>query len=204
MSITHTAQPPISQQALQQLEQELETLLSRRYGDITEQQLLSLLKLKSFSQVADSQLALFQVHFVLYHLLYRIAARWAANETAHIEIGLARIKILPWQDALPATPDTKAAYYAEWQNYWRMTPMGLTERLNQFWQFYQQRYLSPPDVKLSDDEALRLLALQWPCSQVELKKAFRKQSLKHHPDRGGDQQAFVRITLAYKKLLTRF
>ncbi|WP_423187149.1 DNA-J related domain-containing protein [Alishewanella sp. d11] len=198
-----TAAPALNAQVLEQLEQQLETLLLRRYGEITEQQLLSLLQLKPFHGVTDSQLALFQLHFVLYHLLYRIAERWAQTETAYLEIGLARVKISPWQNTLPQLTDNKGAYYADWRNYWRMTPLALTERLTQFWQFYQKRYGTLTPINLSDEEALAILQLDWPCSLVELKKAFRKQSLKYHPDRGGDKQSFIRLSLAYKKVLQR-
>lgn len=198
------AAPPLNTQALEQLELQLETLLLRRYGEITEQQLLSLLQIKPLSDVTDSQLALFQLHFVLYHLLYRIADRWMQTETAYLDIGLARVKIAPWQNTVPQLTDSKGAYYADWRNYWRMTPLALSERLTQFWQFYQQRYGSVSAISVSDDEALSLLQLDWPCSLVELKKAFRKQSLKHHPDRGGDKQNFVRLSLAYQKVLQRF
>lgn len=196
--------PPLTPQVLEQLELQLEALLSRRYGEITEQQLLSLLQLKPLSTVRDSQHALFQLHFVLYHLLYRIAERWMQAEVANLEIGLARVKISPWQNTLPMLPDSKGAYYADWRNYWRMTPVALSERLTQFWQFYQKRYGTVSAIKLTDDEALALLQLDWPCSLMALKKAFRKQSLKHHPDRGGDKQSFVRLSLAYKKVLQRF
>ena len=85
-----------------------------------------------------------------------------------------------------------------------MTPLALSERLQQFWQSYQQRYGDVTLINLTDDEALQLLQLDWPCSLQELKKAFRKQSLKHHPDRGGDKHSFVRLSLAYKKILRRF
>lgn len=196
--------PPLKPQILEQLEQQLEALLLRRYGEITEQQLLSLLQLKPLHNVIDSQHALFQLHFVLYHLLYRIAGRWMQAETAYLEIGLARVKIAPWRNTLPLPVDTKGSYYADWRNYWQMTPVALSERLTQFWQFYQKRYGGVNTITLSDDEALRLLQLDWPCSLAELKKAFRKQSLKHHPDRGGEKQDFVRLSLAYKKVLQRF
>lgn len=204
MPLTSSLLPPLSAQALAQLEHQLETLLLRRFGELTEQQVLSLLPIKSLSQITEGQHALFQRHFVLYHLLYRLAERWHLAEVAHLEIGLARINILPWQADLPRLMDSKAAYYADWQNYWRMTPLALSERLQQFWQSYQHRYGDATPINLTDDEALQLLQLDWPCSLQELKKAFRKQSLKHHPDRGGDKHSFVRLSLAYKKILRRF
>ena len=37
-------------------------------------------------------------------------------------------------------------------------------------------------------------------SQDVIKKAFRKLSLKHHPDRGGDAEEFKKINEAYTTL----
>ena len=85
-----------------------------------------------------------------------------------------------------------------------MTPVALSKRLASFWQYYQQRHgVSSSTIQLNDDEALQLLQLDWPCRLSELKKAFRRLSLKHHPDRGGDKTTFVRISLAYQKILQR-
>ena len=37
-------------------------------------------------------------------------------------------------------------------------------------------------------------------SQDELKKAYKKQSMKHHPDRGGDEEQFKKVNEAYATL----
>ena len=34
-------------------------------------------------------------------------------------------------------------------------------------------------------------------SQREIKKAYRTLSLQHHPDKGGDEKTFMRISKAY-------
>lgn len=34
-------------------------------------------------------------------------------------------------------------------------------------------------------------------SQIEIKKAYRTQSLKHHPDKGGDEDQFKLVNEAY-------
>ena len=37
-------------------------------------------------------------------------------------------------------------------------------------------------------------------SQDEIKKAFKKQAMKHHPDKGGDANTFQQINEAYETL----
>ena len=39
----------------------------------------------------------------------------------------------------------------------------------------------------------KVLGVDENASQDEIKKAFRKMSLKHHPDRGGDAEQFKKI-----------
>ena len=45
-----------------------------------------------------------------------------------------------------------------------------------------------------------LLGVNRSASQEELKKAYKKQSMKHHPDRGGDEEKFKEINEAYATL----
>jgi len=44
------------------------------------------------------------------------------------------------------------------------------------------------------------LELTWPCSFADVKSAFRKLALRHHPDMGGNAVEFIRIRLAYDAL----
>ena len=46
----------------------------------------------------------------------------------------------------------------------------------------------------------KVLGVDENASQDEIKKAFRKMSLKHHPDRGGDAEQFKKINEAYQIL----
>lgn len=49
---------------------------------------------------------------------------------------------------------------------------------------------------LKEEEELPKLSKE---NETELKKLFRKLSLKHHPDKGGDASVFIKINEAYKK-----
>lgn len=51
------------------------------------------------------------------------------------------------------------------------------------------------------DEAAKVLGVDANAGKREVKKAFHKLAHEHHPDKGGDQDAFVLINRAYQMLL---
>lgn len=48
---------------------------------------------------------------------------------------------------------------------------------------------------------LELLGLSGTPDGMAIKAAYRKMSMIHHPDKGGDQEKFVRVKEAYERLL---
>ena len=54
--------------------------------------------------------------------------------------------------------------------------------------------------QVADSEYYDLLGVQRDCSEKELRKAYRKLSMKHHPDKGGDEKKFQGINEAYEVL----
>jgi len=42
----------------------------------------------------------------------------------------------------------------------------------------------------------KILGLARDCTEVEIKKAYRRESLKHHPDKGGDEENFKLVVEA--------
>lgn len=46
----------------------------------------------------------------------------------------------------------------------------------------------------------RVLGVSRSANEVEIKKAFRRESLKHHPDKGGDEEKFKLCNEAYSVL----
>ena len=53
---------------------------------------------------------------------------------------------------------------------------------------------------MSQKNPYTILGIQPNASQEEIKKAYRKLSLKHHPDRGGDEEKFKELSAAYEQL----
>ena len=49
--------------------------------------------------------------------------------------------------------------------------------------------------------ALKILNLNPDCTRKAVKKAYRRMALKHHPDKGGQQENFVKVKMAYDYLM---
>ncbi|KAI0369294.1 DnaJ-domain-containing protein [Pilatotrama ljubarskyi] len=46
----------------------------------------------------------------------------------------------------------------------------------------------------------KILGVERTCSEMEIKKAYRRESLKHHPDKGGDEEKFKLVSEAHSVL----
>ncbi|MNV68254.1 Chaperone protein DnaJ [compost metagenome] len=53
---------------------------------------------------------------------------------------------------------------------------------------------------MSREEALDVLGLQSNATLQDIKKAYKILAQQHHPDRGGSQKEFERLTTAYELL----
>merc|ERR1712137_868666 len=60
----------------------------------------------------------------------------------------------------------------------------------------------PPGRSKNSDNTkfYKLLEVEKNASEPEIKKAYRKLAVKHHPDKGGDPEKFKEITRAYEVL----
>ena len=166
---------------------------------IEEQYLLSRLGLKLQSETPLSDdLARFQQHFVLYHLLYRLQQQLLELKQSFLSIGLAKVQLLAVSD-LPelAEQDGRRQYYMNWQNFYLMTEQLLEQHLEAFWQYVSKG--GKASATLAHTEALALLQLADDFSLTELKKAYRKLAVKFHPDKnpgGGGSFSLLFRTLA--------
>ncbi len=63
--------------------------------------------------------------------------------------------------------------------------------------------VAPPPRSAFLQDPRALLGVGHAASLVELKAAFRKKALEHHPDRGGDPRMFMAVKAAFDGLVRR-
>ena len=199
--------PPLQVPVLALLQNQLAAIIQRQSseaGAIEEASLLRQLGLKLQTEApVSADMALFQQHFVLYHLLYRLQQEWLAQQQGYLHIPLARIQLQPHQDSSLSEDDcSRRDYYLNWQHFYAMTEQMLDEQLSAFWQQVAGR--SQPGTRLSYSQAIAILGLPERFSIHELKRAYRSLALQQHPDRGGSEREFILLTEAYQLLLQRF
>ncbi len=148
------------------------------------------------SDALRNPLSLFRTHFVLFHVLYRLGERLAAFGE-DVEVHCLRCRILPRagggaETRAVAASDPLRAWYLDLANL-RDTDAAAAERLvGDFW-----RLLARTDQR---GEALAVLGLSDPVGDDEIKAAYRRLAMRHHPDRGGDTQTLQRLNAAASAL----
>lgn len=178
----------------------LHDILCQHPQGLTEYDLLRMLRDRELPVFLDldftDPLPLFRSHFMLFHLLYRLADRLYRNELAILEIHCLKIVMRPWQQTtqrLPDQPDGLRAYYLELKNMEETKKVEIESMLDRFWLQYLRLDSRP--------ENLAVLGLQEPASPQQIKRRYRHLALRHHPDRGGCPDRFRRISLAAETLL---
>lgn len=183
----------------------LEAFLLSRQGEISEQELLHQLKAfipQSRTLAVDS--LLFQQHFILYHHLFVLQAQWQKEQVALLHIGYAKVMVYTINDlpdnmlTLWQEQQDKAAYYLDWQNMHAMTDDKLQALLNEFWkklELHQQNKALDTGLLQQKWQLIR------PYSTAQLKRNYRQQALRLHPDKGGDATAFQLLQQEYQWLL---
>ncbi|MDP4534847.1 DNA-J related domain-containing protein [Alkalimonas collagenimarina] len=195
-------QCPLPEPQLRLLRGQLEAIVLQSNEVQTEQSLLQKLGLHLTSAPSDPQLALFQRHFIVQHLLYQLQLQWAEQQFAWLEIGLAKVQLHTYQAQQPTEYDQgRAGYYLDWQHFYQMSSATLEQQLDDFWRYVQRPAEADP---LSLQQACQVLQLSWPCSLLQLKRQYRSLALQYHPDRGGDGEQFLQVRQAYQRLRTEF
>lgn len=141
-------------------------------------------------------LLLFQHHFVLMHVLYRLQDEWYQAGEGVLDINALRIQLRPLKEGGGQHLSVDASlkdYYLDWSNLSRENPESVQSLLDGFWKRLLGERKSP--------EALRQLGLDEKADLAKIKSRYRRLASEHHPDKGGDPEEFRRIREAYEALV---
>ncbi|WP_108125391.1 DNA-J related domain-containing protein [Saccharospirillum mangrovi] len=141
-------------------------------------------------------LLLFQHHFVLMHVLYRLQDDWWQSGRCLLDIGPLNIAIRPIGDGDSQQLSQNSSlrdYYLNWSNLKRETTASVQELLDGFW----KRLLGEENRP----QALAELGLDDNADTNTIRTRYRQLANRHHPDKGGDPDEFHRIRNAYEQLM---
>lgn len=139
-------------------------------------------------------LLLFQHHFVLMHLLYRLQQE---NHQAARRLSISPLRI-QWMAATDGQSQavrpnpSLAAYYLDFGNLTKEDGFSVEQLLQGFW----RRLLGEEQAP----DALATLGLDSNATFSDVKSRYRQLANAHHPDKGGDATEFGRIQQAYDTL----
>ncbi len=161
---------------------------------VREYELITLLRqnLPEFPQNSLSDhLTLFHCHFLIRNSLYEIRNEWRGERAAELYISALYIEKLEWVSAQPGLEryDTLADFYLDLSNLEHITSEEVSLLINGFWDKYQ--------ASKAKAHLCGILALESDVSDQALIHAWRKASLRLHPDKGGDIERFKQVQSAY-------
>jgi hypothetical protein len=139
-------------------------------------------------------LALFQMHFLLYHVLYCLRERLWTEQSGHLDINALNIRLhgyTPGQAAL-SLHDPLRDYYLDLRHWHETGEAQVKELLGAFWHKFH--------AGAQRQAALKLLDLHEPASRATITRRYRVLAMRYHPDRGGDAEMF-RALQAAKEIL---
>ena len=177
-------------------------LLQEHPAGISEWDLVTELRhrrLAPFSAGAlGDDLVLFQVHFLLFHLLYRLQDQLLLQGREGLEIHCLKIRLTPKAaeplGLEPAAFDGVRDYYLDWSRFESTGAQEVAQMLANFWRDFRNYRDS--------NEAYEVLGLEPDAGPQEVKKRYRELALETHPDRGGDKERFDLVTKAKETLLS--
>ena len=147
--------------------------------------------------LSDS-MTLFQANFIVMHALYRLRNRWLEDARGYLQISALDIGLVPLKtdsgSDLPDQHDALAEYYLDLNNL-DTDQASVDALLNDFW----QRMVIPEHY----DNDLAVLELTPPVDLSTIRQQYRRLASQHHPDKGGDAEAFRKVSSAYLRLRYR-
>lgn len=172
---------------ISQLEMACQQLLQRHSGGLDEHQLLQHLRRPPYGLMPeltlDDSLGLFQSHFLLFHVLYRLRDRLHGEQSAQLHISPLNIRLRPYRQCGEGLEvnDPLREYYLDLGQLDQTGREDVEAMLAGFW----QKAAIGVDAK---QEALATLELKEPVTLGEVKAQYRRLVMAHHPDRGGEAE----------------
>ncbi len=175
-------------------------ILQQASKSMSEHELMGQLKpqLKAMAgRPLSSQLALFQMHFLVMNALYQLQGELLEDgftlSISPLEISLQKTvksSARALQDS--GVEESLRDYYLDWEQFETTGEADVEQLLNSFW-----RYYSAVDKQREAYSALGLaMGAEWSVVQ----KAYRHLVADKHPDRGGSSVEFMAIREAYEIL----
>ena len=183
-----------------ELTEQLLALLQAADAGLSEYQLIQQLKQQQSQHLdnlaGDEQLALFQLHFLIFNALYRLRERLWQTQSAHLTIGPLCCQLLPYQAGSCglAEHDPLRDYYMNLQHLQDTDADTVEQLLANFW----QRLLGGDEQRAALElfELSSAPALDLP----RIKQRYRQLVSQHHPDRGGSTSRLQSINQAFEIL----
>lgn len=190
---------------------DLLSILQQHSDGITEHGLLKQLHAQGYHLFEPSlePLALFQAHFLLFHILYRHQDTWQQQGFGKLRITCMNIgfdqnsatqygtNIDPESSPHPCHDDSLRRYYLDFAAYRDTQTQDVIELLDNFWRKLGGQY------DRNDIEQAKLtleLPLDQPLNRQQINQHYRRLSFSHHPDRGGDTAKFQQLNQAIQTL----
>ncbi|HNF24512.1 MAG TPA: DNA-J related domain-containing protein [Leptospiraceae bacterium] len=140
------------------------------------------------TEAFESQYSLFQINFMLFHLLYRLQDYCRDNLKRHLHVHYLKIQLSEkreiFTDAV-AEHDPLREYYINLDNLHGTSEKDVNDMLDSFWKKFS--------AFNRKKDALDILGLDESAREEEIKSRYRELVKLHHPDKGGSEIDFHRI-----------
>ncbi|MBF0423447.1 MAG: DnaJ domain-containing protein [Magnetococcales bacterium] len=178
----------------------LMTILSHHPEGLKEHALVQILRKEGIPLFTQGNLSdplqLFQIHFLLFHILYLLRDHLMEQGKGDVEIHCLMIRIKPASRPCAegvALMDPLRDYYLDLEHLEKTTREDVVGMIASFWRMLerdQQRHA-----------ALQTLGLPGNADRSAIKNRYRQLAKMHHPDAGGNGVLFAKVAAAVAILL---
>lgn len=192
----------MEQQQRDALEGEVLAILKEAPGGLSEYQLINRLRDGGHpafqGSLSGDHLSLFRIHFLLFHVLYRLRERLWRQRRSELRISPLRIALAPYRDdghgeRRLGRRDPLCEYYLDPGHLETTTTEQVETLLRQFWSGSV-----PADRR---GRALHVMGLADPVDDGTIRRRYRRLVMEHHPDRGGDTERLQAVNAAMEVLM---